>query len=117
MLACRADTAMANKRTCKIAQACKQATTCAVLACSADTAMAKQRQAKLLKHVEHETDISLPTGPSSHRSSRRLGNLLGSPHHALSIACMDQQDQQSLSCPKTIPKLSALPLHVCFFQA
>ena len=115
MLACSADTAMANKRTSKIAQACKQATT--VLACSADTAMAKQGQAKLLKHVEHETDISLPTGPSSHRSSCRLGNLLRSPHHALSIACMDQQDQQSLSCPTTIAKLSALPLHIGFFQA
>ena len=52
----------------------KQVTT--VLACSADTAMAKKGQAKLLKHVEHETDISLPTGPSGHRSSCRLGNLL-----------------------------------------
>ena len=52
----------------------KQATT--MLACSADTAMAKKGHSKLLKHVEHEIDISLPTGPTSHRSSCRLGNLL-----------------------------------------
>ena len=93
----------------------KQALT--MLACSADTAMAKKGHSKLLKHVEHEIDISLPTGPSSHRSSCRLGNLLWSPHHALSIACMDQQDQQSLSCPTTTPKLFALPLHVGFFSS
>ena len=52
----------------------KQATT--MLACCADTAMAKKGHSKLLKHGEHEIDISLPTGPSSHRSSCRLGNLL-----------------------------------------
>ena len=75
---CHAELTLKQK-TCML----KQANT--MLACSADTAMAKKKgQAQLLKHVE-----SLPTRPSSHRSSYRLGNFLGSPHHALSIACMD----------------------------
>ena len=47
-----------------------------MLACSADTAIAKQGHSKLLKHVEHEIDINFPIGPSSHRLSCKLGNLL-----------------------------------------